>query len=92
MEDSHSVHLFLPPSDTPDSNSASDDSSIPTQPAGSTVTNRNKGEKENAFFGVFDGHGGSAVAKFTGTTIHNRLAQLDAYSQSPFFGYRRGPD
>ncbi len=53
---------------------------IPTQPAGSTVSNRNKGEKENAFFGVFDGHGGSAVAKFTGTTIHNRLASLESYS------------
>lgn len=84
MEDSHSVHLALPPSDTPDSATDADDSEIPTQPAGSTVSNKNKGEQENAFFGVFDGHGGSAVAKFTGTTIHNRLAQLDAYKQGDY--------
>lgn len=39
-----------------------------------------KNEKEGpAFFGVFDGHGGSAVAKYTGTTIHARLAALDSY-------------
>jgi len=29
---------------------------------------------------VFDGHGGSTVAKFTGTSLHKRLLELDSYS------------
>jgi protein phosphatase 2C family protein 2/3 len=79
MEDSHSIHLFLPPtSDAPASKPAS---GIPAQPQGSTVTNNNVGTDGNAFAGVFDGHGGSAVAKFTGTTLHSRLAGLEAYSK-----------
>jgi protein phosphatase 2C family protein 2/3 len=78
MEDSHSVHLFLP---TPGSDNSDSDppsasaSDIPVQPQGSTVTNDN-GEA------VFDGHGGSSVAKFAGTTIHSRLTGLDSYSAS----------
>jgi protein phosphatase 2C family protein 2/3 len=77
MEDSHTVHAYLPPSAT--IQSSRPDTSIPEQPAGSTVTNNDAGEDGNALFGVFDGHGGSTVAKFAGSTLHSRLAALDAY-------------
>lgn len=140
MEDSHSVHLSLPPTAGTPAASAEDakvdestegEGAIPKQPEGSTVTNDEKEgvEEGNAFFGVFDGHGGkqstqcisastptaaaslpramwlhsrgccltctrsrptsltkfssgSGVAKFTGTTIHKRLAALESYSAS----------
>ena len=82
MEDSHSVHLYLPPSDDAASPDASSSEPIPTQPQGSTVTNNAPGKTGPAFFGVFDGHGGSTVAKFAGTTLHERIAELPAYSAS----------
>jgi serine/threonine protein phosphatase PrpC len=63
MEDSHSIHLSLPPSTGAASPAAEDTEGtdgIPKQPEGSTVTNdeREGQEEGNAFFGVFDGHGG----------------------------------
>ncbi|WRT65994.1 uncharacterized protein IL334_002945 [Kwoniella shivajii] len=85
MEDAHSVHLFLPPTDSSKTITPSPD--IPQQPAGSTVTNDNDEEDEedaHALFGVFDGHGGSSVAKYTGTTLHTRLAGSDAYKNGEF--------
>lgn len=83
MEDSHSVHLFLPPADETPSSSSTQSPPIPEQPAGSTVTNEHIDANGPALFGVFDGHGGSNVAKYTGTTFHTRLAALEAYSASP---------
>jgi protein phosphatase 2C family protein 2/3 len=76
MEDAHSLHLSLPPG----VKQGDKNNSAPEQPAGSSMTNI-EGDDAPAFFGVFDGHGGSAVAKFTGTTIHERLAALDSYSE-----------
>lgn len=76
MEDSHTVHAYLPPGSATPSKT---DTSIPEQPQGSTVTNNDDGTDGNALFGVFDGHGGSSVAKFAGTTMHTRLAGLDEY-------------
>ncbi|WWD18203.1 hypothetical protein CI109_102653 [Kwoniella shandongensis] len=84
MEDAHSVHLYLPPTDETNSKATSPAPDIPTQPPGSTVTNDNEGEDGNALLGVFDGHGGAAVAKFTGTTLHSRLAALDAYKSGDY--------
>lgn len=78
MEDSHSIHLYLPPN----ASGVTPDTSIPEQPAGSTVTNNNVGQDANALMCVFDGHGGSTVAKFAGTTLHKRLQALEAYSES----------
>ncbi|BEI90186.1 uncharacterized protein CcaverHIS019_0302560 [Cutaneotrichosporon cavernicola] len=80
MEDSHSVHLYLPPGGS-DAPPAED---ITEQPAGSTVTNDGKEEKGLALFAVFDGHGGSTVAKFSGTTLHTRLANLDSYKAGDY--------
>ena len=61
---------------------------IPVQPAGSTVSNDNLEQTGNALFGVFDGHGGSTVAKFSGSTMHTRLQGLESYS-TYLFGFRR---
>ncbi|WVR05577.1 hypothetical protein IAU60_002596 [Kwoniella sp. DSM 27419] len=84
MEDAHSVHLYLPPADSSKTVTPAPD--IPMQPTGSTVTNDNDNgeDDDHALFGVFDGHGGSAVAKYTGTTLHTRLAGLDAYKNGDF--------
>lgn len=78
----------MPPPDNAAPSAASDldsgkstaPSDIPVQPAGSTVSNDNLEQTGNALFGVFDGHGGSTVAKFTGTTLHTRLSGLESYS------------
>ncbi|WVQ85699.1 hypothetical protein IAT38_007865 [Cryptococcus sp. DSM 104549] len=83
MEDAHTVHLFLPhPDDAPSPHSPA--SGIAAQPAGSTVSSDNEPEVGNALFGVFDGHGGSAVAKFAGTTLHTRLAGLQSYKSGNY--------
>lgn len=79
MEDAHSLHLSLPPG----AKQGDKNNSAPEQPAGSSMTNI-EGDDAPAFFGVFDGHGGSAVAKFTGTTIHERLAALDSYKNGDY--------
>lgn len=82
MEDSHSLHLSLPPSSTPHpEKSTVKGVEWPEQPQGCTMSNIETEEEGPAYFGVFDGHGGSAVAKYTGTTIHNRLAALDSYRE-----------
>lgn len=88
MEDSHTVHLHLPPPDAQASSAPKDQDSalstasndIPVQPAGSTVSSDQQDQQGNALFGVFDGHGGSTVAKFTGSTLHTRLQGLESYS------------
>lgn len=82
MEDSHTVHLYLPPAPA-GSSPKSPAKDIPEQPVGSTVTNDDPEADGPALFGVFDGHGGSSVAKFSGTTLHSRLAALDSYSKCP---------
>ncbi|BGP20210.1 hypothetical protein JCM10213_005935 [Rhodosporidiobolus nylandii] len=40
-----------------------------------------KDGKKTSFFAVYDGHGGSTVAKFAGDTVHSRLAANDAFKQ-----------
>ena len=73
------MHAYLPPG-TPDNSKP--DASIPEQPQGSTVTNSHDVDEAHALFGVFDGHGGSSVAKYAGTTMHTRLAGLEEYGAS----------
>ncbi|KAI3607710.1 protein phosphatase 2c ptc3 [Moniliophthora roreri] len=36
-------------------------------------------EEPNAFFAVYDGHGGGTVAKFAGQNVHKRLISEEAY-------------
>ncbi|BGP43534.1 Protein phosphatase 2C 2 [Rhodotorula kratochvilovae] len=37
--------------------------------------------KKTSFFAVYDGHGGSTVAKFAGDTVHSRLAANDFFKR-----------
>ncbi|GJN94379.1 hypothetical protein Rhopal_007459-T1 [Rhodotorula paludigena] len=37
--------------------------------------------KKTSFFAVYDGHGGSTVAKFAGDTVHHRLAANDFFKK-----------
>ncbi|KAI5478743.1 hypothetical protein MNV49_004668 [Pseudohyphozyma bogoriensis] len=38
-------------------------------------------DKKASFFAVYDGHGGSSVARFAGDTLHHRLAANDSFKQ-----------
>ncbi|CED82468.1 pp2c-domain-containing protein [Phaffia rhodozyma] len=40
--------------------------------------------KHPAFFAVYDGHGGSTVAKYTGSTLHTRLSELPEYAEGNY--------
>jgi protein phosphatase 2C family protein 2/3 len=40
--------------------------------------------ENNAFFGVYDGHGGSTVAKFAGKHVHKRLLAEEAYREKRY--------
>ncbi|KAG8911920.1 Protein phosphatase 2C 2, partial [Tulasnella sp. 408] len=39
---------------------------------------------KNAFFGVYDGHGGSSAAKFSGEHVPKRLAEEEAYKAQDY--------
>ncbi|KAI8802585.1 phosphatase 2C-like domain-containing protein [Cladochytrium replicatum] len=41
-------------------------------------------DKRIAFFGVYDGHGGDAVAKYAGKWLHKRVAENDAFLQGKY--------
>ncbi|TFK91114.1 PP2C-domain-containing protein [Polyporus arcularius HHB13444] len=38
----------------------------------------------NTFFAVYDGHGGSAVARYAGQNVHKRLLQEEAYKKKDY--------
>ncbi|GAA6020584.1 hypothetical protein JCM10207_008676 [Rhodosporidiobolus poonsookiae] len=40
--------------------------------------------KKTSFFAVYDGHGGSTVAKFAGDTVHHRLAANESFKKRDF--------
>ena len=40
--------------------------------------------KLNSFFAVYDGHGGSSVAKFAGLNVHKRLVTEEAYKNDNY--------
>lgn len=40
--------------------------------------------ESNAFFAVYDGHGGAAVAKFAGSNVHRRLVNEEAYKEGDY--------
>ncbi|KDN52080.1 PP2C-domain-containing protein [Tilletiaria anomala UBC 951] len=41
-------------------------------------------DEKASFFAVYDGHGGSTVAEFSGQTVHTRLAATDEYKQGNY--------
>ncbi|KDR84393.1 hypothetical protein GALMADRAFT_237240 [Galerina marginata CBS 339.88] len=42
------------------------------------------GDQNNAFFAVYDGHGGSATAKFAGQNVHKRLTSEESYKEKNY--------
>ncbi|KDR84400.1 hypothetical protein GALMADRAFT_237252 [Galerina marginata CBS 339.88] len=42
------------------------------------------GEQSNAFFAVYDGHGGPATAKFAGQNVHKRLISEQSYADKNY--------
>lgn len=42
------------------------------------------GKESNSFFAVYDGHGGSTVAKFAGQNVHRRLISEEAYKNKDY--------
>ncbi|KAH0832062.1 PP2C-domain-containing protein [Lanmaoa asiatica] len=58
---------------------------ITMEDAHAAVLTLEDGTKEkNAFFGVYDGHGGSTVAKFAGKNVHRRLLAEEAYREKRY--------
>ncbi|CAK5284201.1 unnamed protein product [Mycena citricolor] len=43
-----------------------------------------KQEESNTFFAVYDGHGGSTVAKFAGQNVHKRLVAEESYKEQNY--------
>ncbi|KAF9013520.1 phosphatase 2C-like domain-containing protein [Cyathus striatus] len=41
-------------------------------------------EDSNVFFAVYDGHGGSTVAKFAGSNVHKRLIAEESYQEKQY--------
>ncbi|KAG6890815.1 hypothetical protein C0995_003248 [Termitomyces sp. Mi166 len=41
-------------------------------------------EISNTFFAVYDGHGGSTVAKYAGANVHKRLVEEETYKQGQY--------
>ncbi|PPR01739.1 hypothetical protein CVT24_001559 [Panaeolus cyanescens] len=41
-------------------------------------------DKSNTFFAVYDGHGGSSVARFAGQNVHKRLVTEESYKEGDF--------
>ncbi|KIJ54938.1 hypothetical protein M422DRAFT_153371, partial [Sphaerobolus stellatus SS14] len=58
---------------------------ISMEDAHTTVLDLDRSDKEkNAFFAVYDGHGGSTVAKFAGENVYKRLASEAAYQEKKY--------
>jgi protein phosphatase 2C family protein 2/3 len=41
-------------------------------------------DKSNTFFAVYDGHGGSTVARFAGQNVHKRLVSEESYQEGNY--------
>lgn len=55
--------------------------------AHAAVVNLDEGKSDaetNAFFAVYDGHGGSSVARFAGQNVHKRLVTEESYKQGNY--------
>ncbi|KAA1469982.1 PP2C-domain-containing protein [Dentipellis sp. KUC8613] len=52
--------------------------------AHATELRLDEGDETNTFFAVYDGHGGSSVARFAGTNVHKRLVKEEAYREGNY--------
>ncbi|KAI0061706.1 PP2C-domain-containing protein, partial [Artomyces pyxidatus] len=43
-----------------------------------------EGDQTNAFFAVYDGHGGGTAAEFAGRNVHDRLVREEAYREQNY--------
>ncbi|KAG6333839.1 hypothetical protein ID866_5251 [Astraeus odoratus] len=57
---------------------------ITMEDAHAAVLNLEETGTKNAFFAVYDGHGGGTVAKFAGQNVHKRLLAEEAYREKRF--------
>ncbi|KAF7314256.1 Protein phosphatase 2C [Mycena kentingensis (nom. inval.)] len=58
---------------------------ITMEDAHATVLELDEGKEDtNTFFAVYDGHGGSTVAKFAGQNVHKRLLTEDSYKEAQY--------
>lgn len=59
---------------------------ISMEDAHATILNLDEktGDEKASFFAVYDGHGGATVAKYTGETLHTRLAATEEYKAGKY--------
>ncbi|KAJ3014574.1 Protein phosphatase 2C 2 [Thoreauomyces humboldtii] len=57
---------------------------ISMEDAHTTILRMPDSDKHISFFAVFDGHGGSNVAKYSGQHVHERVAKEDAYAKGDY--------
>ncbi|EGF98778.1 uncharacterized protein MELLADRAFT_95423 [Melampsora larici-populina 98AG31] len=69
MEDAHATILNLNMAPPVAADNAGDQSQL---------------EERHSFFAVYDGHGGSSVARFSGDTVHYRLRSTEEYQRRDF--------
>jgi len=50
----------------------------------STDSSQPASKEKMSFFSVYDGHGGSTVARFAGDTVHHRLAGIEDYKNKKY--------
>ncbi|KAJ3111522.1 Protein phosphatase 2C 2 [Physocladia obscura] len=77
MEDAHATILNL---DHPGQTDSQQINAANQQ----TNANHESVDKRFSFFAVYDGHGGSAVAKYSGTHLHNKIVQDPAFVKKDY--------
>ncbi|KAJ3110969.1 Protein phosphatase 2C 2 [Physocladia obscura] len=82
MEDAHATILnLLSPDQQPTNQSSVNQQTNANQQA---TANHESADKRFSFFAVYDGHGGSAVAKYSGTHLHNNIVQDPAFAKKDY--------
>lgn len=89
MEDSHACELDLrktppfTPASAKESNDQSEDADSNSSESRVDAVDATSGPQV-AFFAVYDGHGGTSAALFSGASIHRILVTSDAYKNGKY--------